>query len=250
MSVRRIKKLYEVVIDEIKVLMESENLMPGDKLPTEKELIEILDVSRSSLREALTALQNEGYLEIIQGKGIFVKERKASLLQELDIEKNVKALDYIQEARLVVEGELAYLAAQRATEQDKKCIDSALKEMGEKSNSVNVKKRVPADYSFHYAIAEASKNPVLHDILRQIDDKLHSGRSVTLTFPKGREKAINAHQRIYQAICDNDPEKAKLEMRNHIKEVASSQKYIMALSDKKNIKNDGHIKGGEINNDI
>ena len=231
-AVKRGKKIYEIILDELKVLIESDNLQPGDKLPTERELIEILNVGRSSLREALIALENEGYIEIIQGKGIFIKDRNTSLLQDIDIINVDQMLDYLQETRCVLECEIVQLACLRATEEDKRNMQVALEQMLQETTNMNLKDRVRADYEFHYSIAKAAKNPILHDLLKQMDEKLYSGRSTTLTFPKGREKAIKAHSKIYEAICNKDLALAEEEMRKHIQEISASQKYILALKKK------------------
>ena len=228
-SVKRGKKLFEIVIEEIKVLIESDNLQPGDKLPTEKEVIDILNVSRTSLREALTVLQNSGHLEIIQGKGIFLVKRMDTLEREAIVEDDEKLLDYLHEARVMIESQLAMLAAKRATNEDKGRMAEALARMENERNHAQLKDRIQADYDFHYSMADGAKNPILKDMLKQIDEKLYTGRRVTLSFPKGREKAVKAHRLIYEAICRQDADRAREEMRKHIEEVNKAHKTIHVL---------------------
>ncbi|HLR70219.1 MAG TPA: FadR/GntR family transcriptional regulator [Pseudogracilibacillus sp.] len=225
----RKKKLFEIVVDEIKVLIKADGLVPGDKLPTEKDLIEILDVSRTSLREALIVLQNSGYLNIIQGKGIFLKKEleNESLKEDLDDETY---LDYLHEARTIIECQLAKLAAERATDEDKNLLKEALNRM--RNDHLPLKERIQADYDFHYRISDGAKNPILKEMLKQIDEKLYEGRSITLSFPKGRDKALNAHRLIYEAICKRDGVKAEKEMKGHIDEVYKAQKQMHMLKQK------------------
>lgn len=227
-AVKRGKKIFEIVIEELLVMIESDNLQVGDKLPTEKELMEMLEVSRSSLREALTVLQNKGILEIIQGKGIFLKQK----LAPQPAGSSEAVLNYLQEARLILECQLAYMAAERATEEDLMLIEEALVRMEDEQSKLNLKRRVEADYDFHYRVAAAAKNPILLDMLKQIDDRLYPGRKVTLTFTRGWEKATTAHRKIYQAILQKDAEQAKEEMKKHIQEISKAQKHILALKQK------------------
>lgn len=230
----RRKKLFEIVVEEIKVLIQADGLVPGDKLPTERDLIEILHVSRTSLREALIVLQNSGYLNIIQGKGIFLKKdlRSEPLKDDLDDEKY---LGYLHEARIIIECQLAKLAAERATNEDKNRLKEDLNRM--ENPRLSLKERIQADYDFHYGISDSAKNPILNEMLKQINEELYEARSITLSFPKGRDKAITAHRRIYEAINENNIANAEKEMKRHIDEVYMAQKQIHVLKQKEKEEN-------------
>ena len=109
-------KIYELVMEQIKDLVKKGQLMSGDKLPSERELCEKLEVSRSSVREALKALQMLGLIESKHGEGNFIKENfEDSLLEPLSIvflllgSKNEEVL----ELRRVIEPEIAALAAKK-----------------------------------------------------------------------------------------------------------------------------------------
>lgn len=224
-SVKRSRKLYEVVIDEIRVLIEAEGLRPGDKLPTERELIDILGVSRTPLREALTVLQSEGLLEITQGRGIFVKDPRITSSDSKPHEGE-PLFEMLQEARKVLECGLVELACQRATESSIVKLSQAIERI---SHGSDPRGSVQADYDFHYALAEAAQNHVLTDLLKQVDANLYSGRSATLSFPKGRIKAWKAHQKILEAIIQRDAPRAVEAMKNHLAEVSEAQKRMLTL---------------------
>jgi len=193
-------------------------LKQGQKLPPERELAESLGVSRASVREALTALEAIGILDIRPGEGTFVRETSVSatfapLAMVLEMEQN--SMSQLMEVRRVLETEIAALAVQRATEEDLQNIEVNLNRM---KSANTVSEAVEADLRFHFAIAEATHNSILLRIMNTVADLMHNTfriRREELFADKGRE-IISEHEAIYRAIRDRDIDSAKLRMLQHI----------------------------------
>jgi GntR family transcriptional repressor for pyruvate dehydrogenase complex len=90
-------------------------------------------------------------------------------------------------------------------------------------------KVIQADLEFHYSLARSTGNPVLLHLLQEVDSHLQRGRSTTITFPRGRKKALEGHRRVLQAIQAGNPDEASLQMARHIQEIEQAQKSILML---------------------
>ena len=223
----RAKKLTELLIDEIKVLIEADQLQPGDRIPTEQKLMEIFKVSRTCVREALSVLRQEGLIDIIQGKGTFLKNRYTPLP---DVNgPSSQGLASFMEARKILECSLARLAAERALPEDIDKMSAAVKILEDEGQGTQSEKVIEADLDFHYALASASANPVLLNLLQQVDSHLQKGRSTTISFPLGRKKALEGHRKILEEIRSKNPNGAALQMEQHIEAIEKAQKKITAL---------------------
>lgn len=165
-----VSRLYRLIANQIKAKVESGDYAPGARLPSERELAEALDVSRPSVREALIALEIEGYVEVRVGTGVFVTgpagcrdamgtpvRTAAASAGQLD----VGAHDVL-EVRLLVEPRCAALAAKNATAEQLQLIGEAVAAM-ESSGSPETH-----DDSFHIAIAEASGNVALASTVQNL----------------------------------------------------------------------------------
>ena len=116
------KKIYEEIVEQLRELISTGTFNPGDKLPSERDMAQMLGVSRASVREAVVALQAMGVLDVKPGEGTFVSASMNSEMIEplalvLSVERN--PLAQLMEVRRILEAEAAALAAQRATEQDR-----------------------------------------------------------------------------------------------------------------------------------
>lgn len=205
-------------MEQLKDMISRGELKQGQKLPPERELAESLGVSRASVREALTALEAIGILDIRPGEGTFVRETSVSatfapLAMVLEMEQN--SMSQLMEVRRVLETEIAALAVQRATEEDLQNIEVNLNRM---KSANTVSEAVEADLRFHFAIAEATHNSILLRIMNTVADLMHNTfriRREELFADKGRE-IISEHEAIYRAIRDRDIDSAKLRMLQHI----------------------------------
>lgn len=174
-------RLYETIIDQIKQMVDQGELQPGDKFPSERELMEKLGVSRAVLREAFRVLESRGLVESKPGGGRYL--RKASGFQlngitSMDLERF--ALMDVVEARGIVEVKVAMLAAERASDQEIENLLALDEEFHGSKRNLEEYREKDRDLAFHMALAEMSHNFMLREMV-----------SFMLTLTKDlREKAI------------------------------------------------------------
>jgi GntR family transcriptional repressor for pyruvate dehydrogenase complex len=225
MDLRPIKsrKIYEEIVEQIKRLMADGNLKPGDRLLSERDLAEQLQVSRASVREALRALEVMGFLEIKTGGGTFVKETCANdiilpLAMFISIEKG--SFFEIYEIRKIFETAAARLAACRATPIDLAKMEENLKKLEEGLDNFDSEKGEDSDTAFHFAIAEATQNSWLLRLLHTLSDSFHktvsAARKQLYLTPGNAQVLIMQHRRIYEAIRDANPALAEKAMLDHL----------------------------------
>lgn len=215
------KKVYEEIIGQIKKLIIDGKLQPGDKLLSERELAERLNVSRASVREAFSALEMMGIITIRPGEGSFVKQVSfEGMMEPLSFFLQVEIDDLFQllEVRKILEIETAALAAERATPEDLEEIKSALACMLEEVNNGGTGEN--GDAAFHFSIAKAANNPVLIKVMHTISDLLAK------TFRTTRQKMFlieniptllhQSHYEIYEAITAHNPRLARIKMKEHL----------------------------------
>lgn len=215
------KKVYEEIIEQIKKLIVDGKLQPGDKLLSERELSEKLNVSRASVREAFSALEMMGVISIRPGEGSFVKQVSfEGMLEPLSFLLQVEIEDIMQllEVRKILEVETAGLAATRGTSANLEALRRAVNNMMDEVLKGEIGDAADAD--FHFAIAAAANNPVLVKVMNTISDLMQH------TFRTSRQKLFiienmpmvlyNAHVGIYEAIASKNPNLARLRMREHL----------------------------------
>lgn len=222
MEIKPIKnrRTTEIILEQIKDFVKQGHLKQGDKLPTEMELAERFEVSRTSVREALSALSLTGILEIRQGEGIYVKRSSSNAVIEplsfiLLLEKD--QLQSILEVRKALEIEAADLAAQRRENEDLETMRALIEEMEhDLPEAVNSEK---TDLAFHLALARASKNPLLDRLMNTvqeiISDTLHVTRALWLN-SGSTQRLFEEHREIYLAIAARDNETSRQLMYEHL----------------------------------
>lgn len=201
---------------KIKESIIQNGMKPGDRLPTEAELGERFEVSRSTLREAMKILKAENVIEIKQGHGTFVSDYTGVPNDPLGLSfTNQKDLiSNLLEARLLFEPQIIALAVQRATESDIKALGEIVEKMaGETENSETA---MDLDVKFHTAIASCTQNDVLIRIVPIINESIRQGRCETSQVPGSYERAKICHKGMYQAIVEKDIMAAKYYAERHI----------------------------------
>jgi GntR family transcriptional repressor for pyruvate dehydrogenase complex len=191
---------------------------PGEKLPSESELCFALNIGRSTLREALKALAFVGMVQMRPGEGTYVIEGSGLLIERImarGLLKTDKELQDVGEARLLIEGETAALAAERADAGDLKQLDALMDEM---QSSLNGQGRdfVDLDVEFHLQIAHCAKNQMLFELLTPIRGVLKEWISKSQELPGIKENAHQQHMKILLAVRNREPEKARHAMRSHL----------------------------------
>jgi GntR family transcriptional repressor for pyruvate dehydrogenase complex len=212
----------EIIIKQIKDQIRSGEIQSGDKLPSERELSEIMGVSRTSVREAIKALTFSGYLDVIQGKGAYVSESalKYDGISNLLSKISDFSISSLIEARIMLEGEFARLAALRANENDIEEIENCLYGM---RNSDSIRLFVIKDLDFHMTIAEATHNKFMSTLMKIIGDLLHKEtHEITRYSIPIRDKIINVSDELCKAIKNKDAKTAKQLMIDHLVVVEKS----------------------------
>ena len=212
----------EVIIQQIKSQIKKGILKPGEKLPSERKLADQLGVSRSSVREAIQALAFSGYLEVIQGKGTYILEiaTKYDEIVNFFSEFSNYSIDYLMEARIMLEGEFARLAALNAKQEE---IDVIEKIFSEICNSKDVNTFFVKDLELHLVIAKATHNPFMNGLMKIIGEMLYKETRKIIEGSKNiRENNIETIKGLVQAIKQRNTNKAKELMVKHIKDVEAS----------------------------
>jgi GntR family transcriptional repressor for pyruvate dehydrogenase complex len=191
---------------------------PGEKLPSESELCFALNIGRSTLREALKALAFVGMVQMRPGEGTYVIEGSGLLIERImarGLLKTDKELQDVGEARLLIEGETAALAAERAGPGDLEQLDALIENM---QRSLNGQGRdfVDLDVEFHLQIAHCAKNQMLFELLTPIRGVLKEWISKSQELPGIKENAHQQHMKILTAVRNREPEKARHAMRTHL----------------------------------
>ncbi|MEM7277347.1 MAG: FadR/GntR family transcriptional regulator, partial [Pseudomonadota bacterium] len=160
------KRLYRNVLKKLEKLIEDGEYPPGGRLPPERELAERFSVSRPTVREAIIALEARGRVEVKTGSGIYVLKLST---KTNGVDPTVSAYE-LTEARALIEGEAAALAATMISDEQIKELESVLLEMADESADGELISEI-ADQKFHHIISEATKNTVLSSVI----DNLWSG---------------------------------------------------------------------------
>lgn len=211
--------LADRIVDAIKAMICDHRLMPGDKLPTERDLAQQFNVSRASVREALHSLETLGLIEARVGSGTYLADNPEGILEHLSwvvyfsgsVEKE------LTEARSILEPEIAALAAKNATFQDMEILAETLQKM--EASLGDPHEAAVQDFEFHVALARSAHNTLLQEtivgmqwILRGcILKKLESNPSMEFI-------CLSEHRRIFDAVCRRDAEAARKAMRRSIAE--------------------------------
>lgn len=215
----RKNKVYEEVALQLERLI-LKKLHPGDKLPAERELADILKVSRGSIRDAIRSLELMGLVEPRQGVGTVVCEVSAESLTSPLTGLLVRQEQHITELldfRKMLEPSLAARAASRATADEIAELESILARQEEKIGRGEL--AIDEDSEFHYNVAVASNNSVVLKLLDILMDLLRESRERSLQMEGRPQKSLAGHRRILAAIKRHDTEGAKVAMRRHIEDV-------------------------------
>lgn len=240
---RVIKKtrIYEDVFNQIRQLIKEGRLRARDQLPSERELAETFKVSRTSVREALRALESQGLIVSRTGTGNFVAdlplESLVGPLARLLIDEK-KALSDVFEMRKLIEPHIAALAAQRATRNDIARLKRIVVKQAEAVSRGET--GVEADAELHLCISRATRNQALQKLVSGLMEMLSRSREDSLQTDKRRESSIAAHRKIIAAIEKHDRSKARSEMLRHIEQVEHS-----VLLSNRSSKNESHTAAGE-----
>lgn len=216
------EKMSQIISRELLTMIETGQLSPGAKLPTEMELAARFGVSRIPIREALSVLRAAGVISSRQGGGSYVEETAGSaLLQRIRIESDdVEGIKHLFEMRKILEPEAAYLAALRRTPEQLERMKQVLKLLENESVDQG-KSGMKADIEFHRAIILATQNPIMIQMLESLSSLYERALKITLQpnteLERKRKAVYKEHQNILLAIEAEEPELAKIQCTVHLK---------------------------------
>lgn len=216
-------KISDAIADQLRELIRSGALKPGERLPSERELVDQLGVSRPSVREALLKMEARGLVTSRQGGGTFVCDVLApSIVNPLaDLMRgSPEAISDVLECRHGLEELAASYAALRATASDREIIHEKFQALAEANAAGDLERSAAADAEFHMAIAEASHNFALVHITRSLFDllstQMQSNWERLLMDPESCAQIHDQHQYIFEAIISTDPDMARNAAHTHL----------------------------------
>ncbi|MCL4440752.1 MAG: FadR family transcriptional regulator [Firmicutes bacterium] len=225
-------KLYEEVMDRILEMIKSNQMKEGDKLQSEKELASNFGVSRMAIREALSALQSIGLIEVKHGSGIYLRDVNEQLTNPISIKllAGKDNLLNILELRKGLETEAAALTATRANTGDIKKLEEILQQMSHDINMGGT--AADEDFNFHRALVRATGNPVYAKVFDTIANVFYEGLKSSHTIFKAnlgpRLVVLEEHNLILDCIQRGKPEAAREAMRVHLENVESKLRGLLA----------------------
>ena len=198
--------LSKQVSDKLESMIDSGTYKVGDRIPTEPELMEMFQVSRNTVREAVQSLTWAGILEVKQGDGTYV--RSTNRFQANMTQKYSQVdLEDIRETRNCLEVSIAHLAAQRRTLEDIAKMEAEL--LNRKNQNCDSRENSKADLDFHMAIANACHNTILIDVYKSLSAYLESQIAErNLASQLTPEQIDSLHEVLCRAIVDGDPDRA------------------------------------------
>jgi DNA-binding FadR family transcriptional regulator len=219
----RTRHTFEEAAEQIAEKVRSAELRRGDKLPPERDLAVIMQISRPTLREAVRILVDAGVVEVRRGPGggIFVAGDVVPV--ELVRARSVLRLEQVAdvlEARRLIEPGVAALAAQRAADADLEPLERSIESMreicGRGYEPADEERFLQLDLQFHIALARAAGNPTVEALMRSLLRQLEIARDMAMHLPLVPEWTIEIHERTLEAVRSGDLERVSEVMNEHL----------------------------------
>ncbi len=213
-------KFHEQIVDQVQALIEKGRLKHGDQLPPERELAGIFKVSRHSVREAIRVLEQKKVLKSRPGSGTFIiLENESSVVESLAsaILREKNTLSEIFQFRELLEPQIAGLAARNAKKKDIMVLEDLLERQQKELDNTRVSKEL--DEKFHLALAKATGNSVLLQVLELFGHILLKSRHENSQSPHRNKLSVKGHKKILNAIKDGDSKAANKMMADHLQAI-------------------------------
>lgn len=217
------KQTHERIVEQLKQAIFEKKILPGEKLPTERELADIFRTSRVTVRAAILTLRKGGLVRVKKGVGggTFVVEdigggEILELLLDIIQWKEI-GIHHVAEVRFIIEPEVAYLAAKNATKDDIANMWAAIEELGH--HFVTKSKFQSRDENFHRALAAAAKNPLLALFQTSVMDILFKFIYDIVWQEEHKERILQHHKIIARKVTERDPEGARQAMITHLSDM-------------------------------
>lgn len=183
-------------------------MKPGDRLPSQERLMEMMGVSRTSLREAMKTLEARNVLRARNGKGIYVGSREANTLLDLiDFAREKELLLDTLEVRKILEREILRMAVHSATEEELIDLGATTRVLMDKFR--RGERQTEEDKRFHYTIYRLSHNQVMYQLILSISDAMDKFWEFPLNMEDPFLESLPLHEELYKAICEKNVRKAQ-----------------------------------------
>lgn len=218
--------LYDEVIKQIVEIIKKGDWIPGERIPTENELAREFNVSRNCMREALKALANSGIVISTPGRGTFLSPQALNNVYSMEMlwQGDHASYSELMETRIMIEPQMAYLAAERATDKETETLGQLVQKI--KDAYISGKSTLELGFEFHHKIAMATKNRIIIKLILSIQRELKAERQ-TLLGAEDREqlwREMLEHEAIYQHIRQKQPEQARDLMHQHLE---AARQYLL-----------------------
>lgn len=216
-------KISDLIIEQINQMIIDESLKPGERLPSERELVEKLGVSRASVREAMVSLQSMGIIDIRSGEGTFLNDDSTIMMDHFKIKflLNQYKVEELVEARVILETQIVKLAIDNMQPKGIAAIEKCHLNMIESKEDMD--KFIENDFKFHMLIAKATKNGYLAEMLKTTRGLLYEVNKLVVLKPGQINRVIGSHYRIIEAIKQGDKKAASLELKDNIMSIKENQ---------------------------
>ena len=248
------EKLSDAVVRQIEQLILQGVLRPGERLPAERELAERLSVSRPSLRNAISTLQDKGLVSTKAGAGVYVADVLGSAfspaLIDLFARHEEAVFDYLS-FRRDMEGLAAERATKVASDTDLQVVAAVFKRMETAQGKRNAKEEAQLDAQFHMAIIEASHNVVMLHMMRSMFELLREGvfynRQIMFKQRTTRQHLLDQHRAINDALQARDAAAARAAVETHLDYVQKALRTEMRAAENEEVARQrlGHLSGQE-----
>ncbi len=213
--------LVDIIVHRLEEMMLQGDLTPGERLPPERDLARLMEVSRTSVRQALAILKERGLIHVRAGSGSYAQaERGALVITELagELGSFKERVLNPMEVRRLLEPQIAQLAAERATPADVEAM--ALLIAAQERQFAAGETFVEEDIAFHQRIAVSTNNQILLRIVDDVQLRLRDSREISLSTAAGARESLEGHKQIYDAVKNHQPDVAYEAMAHHIETVA------------------------------
>lgn len=219
------QQAHEKIVEQIKNAIFEKKIRPGERLPSERALAEMFRTSRVTVRSAILTLKNRGlaYVKKGTGGGTFIatdigEVEVSELLRDIIEWKNISIQDVI-EMRAIIEPQIAYMAASKATRED---IEKIWETISELEHFFKTKTQFQStDENFHRALAAAAKNPLLRVFQVSLIDVLFRFIYHVRWQEEDKRSMLSHHRKIAEKVANKDPEGAREAMIEHLKDMQS-----------------------------
>lgn len=200
--------LQSEIIQFIYQFMKDKELQPGDRLPSQEKLIEMMGVSRTALREALKTLEARNILEIVNGKGIYIKDISSQdFLTQLEFTKEKELLLEVLEARKILEREIVALVVKNITDEELESLGKVLDVIMEKYK--RGERQNMDDKKFHYMVYEYSHNRIMKQLILSISGAMDKLWEFPLNMESPFTETMPFHAEFYYALKARNVKKAQ-----------------------------------------